>query len=71
MTDRIYQVDGMSCEHCVSAVSGEIGRLAGVESVAVELASGQVTITGDGYTDEQVRDAVDEAGYQLANGSLS
>ena len=71
MTDRSYQVDGMSCEHCVYAVSSEIGRLAGVESVAVDLASGEVTVTGDGYTDEQIRDAVDEAGYQLASGSPS
>jgi copper chaperone CopZ len=67
MADKIYPVIGMTCEHCVNAVSGEIGKLAGVESVRVDLASGQVTVTGAGYTDDQIRDAVDEAGYSLAS----
>ena len=65
MADKTYTVSGMTCEHCVKAVSGEIGGLAGVESVAVDLASGQVTVHGSGFTDEQIRGAVDEAGYQL------
>jgi copper chaperone len=67
MADKIYPVTGMTCEHCVNAVSGEIGKLAGVESVSIDLASGQVTVTGAGYTDDQIRDAVDEAGYSLAS----
>jgi copper ion binding protein len=67
MADKIYTVTGMTCEHCVNAVSGEIGKLDGVASVAVDLPSGNVTVTGDGYTDEQIRDAVDEAGYELAS----
>jgi copper chaperone CopZ len=50
----------------VNAVSGEIGKIAGVQSVDVDLASGAVTVQGDGYSDEQIRDAVDEAGYELA-----
>jgi copper chaperone CopZ len=66
VADKTYTVSGMTCAHCVSAVSGEIGKLDGVQSVDVDLASGQVTVHGTGYTDVQVRDAVDEAGYELA-----
>ena len=67
MTDKIYTVTGMTCEHCVNAVSSEVGRVAGVEKVDVDLASGHVTVTGDGFADEQIRDAVDEAGYALVD----
>jgi copper chaperone len=66
MTDKTYTVTGMTCEHCVNAVSSEIGSLAEVESVDVDLASGLVTVSGTGFTDEQIRAAVDEAGYELA-----
>jgi copper ion binding protein len=66
MSSKTYTVTGMTCEHCVNAVSGEVGKVAGVESVQVDLASGQVTVTGDGFTDEQVAAAVDEAGYEIA-----
>jgi copper chaperone CopZ len=48
-------------------VSSEVGAIPGVRSVDVDLAGGRVTVTGDGYTDEQVREAVDEAGYQLVD----
>jgi copper chaperone len=67
MADKTYTVTGMTCGHCVSAVSGEVGKIAGVESVEVDLAAGTVTVTGDGFADEQVRDAVDEAGYALVD----
>ncbi len=66
MANKTYAVTGMTCEHCVNAVSGEIGKVPGVEGVQVELASGQVTVTGDGFTDDQIAAAVDEAGYELA-----
>jgi len=55
----------MTCEHCVSAISSEVSSVAGVDVVEVDLARGQVTVTGDGYTDDEIRDAVDEAGYEL------
>lgn len=65
--EKTYGVTGMTCGHCVSAVSSEVGAIPGVRSVDVDLAGGRVTVTGDGYTDEQVREAVDEAGYQLVD----
>ena len=65
MAEKVYTVRGMTCGHCVSSVSGEVGKVTGVESVDVDLASGQVTVHGEAYTDAQIRDAVDEAGYEL------
>ena len=67
MADKTYRVTGMTCGHCVSAVMDEVGKVDGVDTVAVDLQSGHVTVSGAGYTDEQVRAAVDEAGYTLVD----
>ena len=67
MSTTIYQVSGMTCEHCVRAVTTEVGALPGVRDVAVDLDTGAVTVVSDQPLDpETVRAAVDEAGYQLA-----
>jgi copper ion binding protein len=68
MTTKTYTVTGMTCGHCVSAVSTEVGKVDGVAGVDVELATGRVTVTGEGFADDQVREAVDEAGYELVDG---
>jgi copper chaperone CopZ len=63
MTTTTYTIKGMTCGHCVSAVSAEIGQLAGVRDVQVDLAAGTATVTSDQPLDPQaVREAVDEAG---------
>jgi copper chaperone len=68
MATAKYLVKGMTCAHCVSAVSEEIRALPGVSAVAVDLASGEVTVTSaEGLDRQAVRAAVDEAGYELAN----
>jgi len=62
-----YRVTGMTCGHCVAAVSGELSKLPGVRDVSVDLATGEVTVTADGPLPiDEVRTAVDEAGYALA-----
>ncbi|GAA2084532.1 heavy-metal-associated domain-containing protein [Aeromicrobium tamlense] len=67
MTTTTYTVTGMTCGHCAAAVTQEITALDGVEDVAVDVASGAVTVTSQGPLDEaQVASAVDEAGYALA-----
>jgi copper chaperone CopZ len=67
MTTTVLHVTGMTCEHCVNAVRGELSGLPGVTEVSVDLASGRVEVTADGPLDpEAVRTAVDEAGYALA-----
>lgn len=66
MAEQTYQVTGMTCGHCVSAVKQEVGRLAGVTGVDVDLASGLVTVTsGSELAEDDVRAAVDEAGYEI------
>ena len=63
-----YTVSGMTCAHCVQAVTGELSALPGVAEVQVDLASGAVTVTSEApLPDDEVRAAVDEAGYELAN----
>jgi len=66
MTTRSYAVDGMSCSHCVEAVTAEVGKVPGVREVTVDLGTGTVTVTGEAVADAAVGDAVDEAGYSLA-----
>jgi copper chaperone len=61
-----YTVTGMTCGHCVSAVTAELSRLPGVSEVQVDLASGAVVVTSAAdLADDEVRAAVDEAGYAL------
>ncbi len=66
-TTATYAVTGMSCQHCIDAVTAEVGRLSGVEQVDIDLEAGQVTVTSAEALDPgDVRDAVDEAGFDLA-----
>ena len=67
MTTATYTVTGMTCGHCVSAVTEEVTAVPGVTGVDVDLTSGRLTVTSDAPVDESaVRAAVDEAGYELA-----
>ena len=65
-TVREYSVVGISCDHCVLSVTEEVGAVAGVERVAVELASGRMMVAGDA-SEEAVREAVAEAGYEVGS----
>lgn len=67
-----FQVIGMTCSHCVNAVTGELTEsVAGVNKVNIDLPTGQVVVTSDRpITEAAVAAAVTEAGYQLAPGSL-
>ena len=62
-----YTVAGMTCAHCVQAVTSELTALPGVDDVQVDLGTGAVTVTSaTPLADDDVRAAVDEAGYELA-----
>jgi copper chaperone CopZ len=62
----VYSVYGMSCGHCVSAVTRELGMVEGVTGVHVDLGAKQVTVGSTRrLADDEVRAAVDEAGYEL------
>lgn len=66
MTTATYNVKGMTCGHCVSAVTEEITKLDGVSTVDVDLPSGNITVTSETpLSDDAVREAVDEAGFEL------
>src|SRR5690606_25440180 len=66
MTTTTYRVQGMTCGHCVGAVTTALTELDGVTEVSVDLDRGEATVTSDQPLDEAaVRDAVDEAGYEL------
>ncbi|GAA5200328.1 heavy-metal-associated domain-containing protein [Rugosimonospora acidiphila] len=67
-TTTTYQVSGMTCEHCVRAVTEEVAALPGVESVAVDLPTGAVSVTSAASLNpDAVRAAIDEAGYELVS----
>ena len=67
MSSNSYTVVGMTCGHCVSAVTEEVGQVPGVTGVEVDLASGRLTVTSEATVDDDaVRAAVDEAGYEVA-----
>jgi copper chaperone len=66
-TERTYTVQGMTCQHCVASVQEEVGEVDGVERVDVDLATGAVTVVGEGVDDAAVRAAVDEAGYEVVS----
>ncbi len=70
MTTTTYSVTGMTCGHCTAAVTEEIGKLIGVNDISNDLVAGgtsAVRVTSESALDEAaVREAVDEAGYELA-----
>ncbi|WP_328811904.1 heavy-metal-associated domain-containing protein [Rhodococcus sp. NBC_00297] len=67
MTTKTVTVVGMTCQHCVSAVTEEVSALQGVTSVHVDLESGRVDVESDTPVDDAaLATAVDEAGYELA-----
>ena len=69
MTTTTITVSGMTCGHCEAAVKEELGALAGVSDVAVDLNAGgdsPVTIASSNELDDAaIRAAVDEAGYEV------
>ena len=67
MSTATYTVTGMTCGHCVSAVTEEVSQVPGVTAVDVDLENGGLTVTSDAPVDEAaVRAAVEEAGYEVA-----
>jgi copper chaperone CopZ len=71
-TNQTYAVAGMTCGHCVTAVTEELTQLPGVTGVAIDLVAGGTSavhvISDSALDDATVRAAVDEAGYELVEG---
>ncbi|MDR2514544.1 MAG: copper ion binding protein [Christensenellaceae bacterium] len=68
MTKTVLKVEGMSCEHCVRAVTKAVGSLPGIGSVAVELEKGLVTVEHDKALSPvgTIAEAIEDQGYDVA-----
>jgi len=67
MTDTItYSVPGIHCEHCARAIREEVSEIEGVETVDVDLPAKVVTVRGRGLSNGDLREAIAEAGYEVA-----
>lgn len=64
-TPRTYQVPGISCGHCQTAIEGEVSQLATVDEVTVDIDARTVTVVGDA-DDASIQQAIEEAGYEVA-----
>ena len=60
-----YSVPGISCGHCRWAIDRKVSGVAGVTGVDVDIDAKRVTFSG-AFSDAQVRDAIDDAGYDVA-----
>jgi copper chaperone CopZ len=66
MEELRYTVSGIHCGHCKAAVTEEVEQVAGVTGVDVDLDTKLVVVRGDGVSDDAVRAAIVEAGYEAA-----
>lgn len=65
-TEKTLQIEGMTCNHCVMSVTKELEKLPGAANVVVDLASASAHLSTDA-SNEQLAEAVDEAGYKLVS----
>lgn len=68
MSTKNYTVEGMTCEHCVTSVEEEIAEVVGTQGAEVDLESGRVAVTGEGFSDGDIIAAVERAGYKITQG---
>ena len=66
MSTTTYTVTGMTCGHCELSVKEETSEIKGDTDVTADPTPGAVTVTGEGFNDDQVAAAIAEAGYELA-----
>lgn len=71
MAEKIYAVSGMSCGHCAASVTEEVMAVPGVTEVDVDVPAGRVTVRGESVSDDAVRDAIGEAGYEVTEAARS
>jgi len=66
MTKTIIKVDGMSCEHCVKAITKAVGTLDGVSEVAVDLKAKTVTVEHNpSLLLEEIKTEIEDQGYDI------
>ena len=68
MSTSSFTVRGMTCDHCAASVRAEVEVIPGVSDVEVDVAAGRVQVTASHpVAESQVREAVEEAGYELVS----
>ncbi len=67
MSELTFSVPGMTCGHCEAAVKGEVGKVAGVAGVAVDLDTKIVTVAGESLDVAAIVAAIDEAGFEVVS----
>ena len=66
---KTIKVNGMSCQHCVMAVTKALSSIDGIENVTVDLETGTATFEESGSAElETIRQHIEEAGYELGEG---
>jgi copper chaperone len=67
MVKNVLNVEGMSCEHCVKAVTGAVNALPGIDSVEVDLDAGTVTVEHDPVQSplDKIKSEIEEQGYDI------
>ncbi len=63
---RTYSVPDIHCGHCAASIRQEVSTVAGVEAVDVDVEAKVVTIRGETLSDQALREAIEEAGYEAA-----
>jgi copper chaperone len=61
-----YTVPKIHCAHCAASIQEEVSEVVGVEGVDVDLDSKLVKVSGENLSDEALRAAIREAGYEAA-----
>ena len=64
-TQLLYKVPGITCGHCVNAITDEVMKVDGVRELDIDIDRKLVSVSGDGLDDAVLRAAIDEAGYEI------
>ena len=65
LTEKEFIIDGMSCQHCVAAVRDEIEKLQGARVENVAIGRARIAFEESYVSEERLREAVREAGYEV------
>lgn len=67
MEKTVLTVDGMSCEHCVKAITNAVSSLPGVASVVVDLKKKLVTLEYDPAKSslDKIKSEIEDQGYDI------
>jgi copper chaperone len=67
MATTVLKVEGMSCQHCIDAITGAVSPLPGVDAVAVDLSAKTVTVDHDPSASpaDQIKEEIEDQGFDV------